>query len=144
MMLTRRSLAVTLSIALLLPVEGLTTAAAPGQAVPQVAIELDVHLVAPDVLQVHISYTCLPSPGPVGTVSITVTQAVPLEAAGVGEANLTCDGAGQELDVMVFGGPVFAPGDALASAQACTVLVCGMDSRKVVIESTLPIPAPIP
>jgi hypothetical protein len=144
MTLTRRALTIALAAAILMPFHGTSTTAAPGQPVPQMAIELDVHLVAPDVLVVHVAYTCEASPGPVGYLSLTVTQSVPLAAAGVGDANLTCDGAGHEVDVNVFGGPVFAPGDALASGQACTVLVCGMDSRKVVIESSLPIAWPVP
>jgi hypothetical protein len=133
MMLIRRSLAIVLAASLLLPAFALPATAAPGQPVPTVQVGLIVDLVAPALLKVHISYTCQPAPGPFGFVSITVTQSVPAEAAGVGDASLTCDGAGHELDVFVFGGPVFSRGDALASAQACTVLVCGTDSRKVVI-----------
>lgn len=134
MMLIRRGLAVVFATLLLTLSLAAPATAAPGQPVPTVQVGLVVELVTPNLVRVHVSYTCQPSPGPVGMVSVTVTQSSPLPAAAVGDANLTCDGAGHDADVLVFGGPVFAPGDALASAQACTVLVCGTDSRKVVIQ----------
>jgi hypothetical protein len=129
-----RGLAIVLAVSLLLPALAAPALAAPGQPVPSVQIGLVVTQLAPSLLSAQISYTCQPAPGPVGYIEVTVTQSSPLAAAGLGAANMMCDGAGHTVAVLVFGGPVFALGDALASAQACTVLVCGTDSRKVVIQ----------
>lgn len=132
---------VSLSIAL--SASGSAALAASGQPVPTVAIDLQVGLVAPTVLDVGLTYTCLPSPTPVGYVSVMVTQAgaVPSEASGA--SVLMCDGALHRTDVLVFGGPLFTPGDALASAQACTELTCGSDARKVVIVPAPPAGPPV-
>jgi hypothetical protein len=115
-------------------------AAAPGQPVPSVAIDLIVETVAPDVLQVGLMYTCWPSPTALGDVTVNLSQSSPLPAMGYGGADLTCDGANHRAVVMVFGGPVFAPGPAFATAQACTALTCGTDARKVTI---VPVQLPV-
>ena len=131
---TRGSLVIFLAIALVFaPPAVAPVAAAPGQPVPSVAIDLVVELVTPEILKVTLRYTCLPSPRAVGVVNVLVTQSVPQQAAAVGGAQLTCDGEPQDVEIEVFGGPAFAPGDALAFAQACTVATCGTDSRKVFI-----------
>jgi len=113
--------------------------AAAGQPVPSVAIDLIVQAIAPTVLQVTLAYTCQPEPTTLGSVGVAVTQAVPLPAQGSGDADLVCDGGNHTVVVTVFGGPAFAAGPALASAQACTSLTCGTDARKVTI-----VAAPLP
>src|SRR5438874_7943450 len=127
----RRIAAISISALLIAVFVPAPARAASGQPVPTVAIELIVELVTPEVLKVSLMYTCLPSPIPLGDVTVNVTQSSPLPAQGVGGADLICDGANRDVDVMVFGGPAFAPGDALATATACTALTCGTDSRKV-------------
>jgi hypothetical protein len=107
--------------------------------VPSVAIGRVIRAVAPTVLQVSLRYTCPPSPTSVGDVSVLVTQSAPLPAQGQGGDVLTCDGTHHDLVVTVVGGPSFAPGPALATAQACSALLCGSDARKVTI-----VPAPNP
>lgn len=136
----RRIAALCLSALLLAVSLPAPASAASGQPVPTVAIELIVELVTPELLTVSLQYTCLPSPLPIGDVTVSVTQSTPLPAQGVGGADLVCDGANRRVDVMVSGGPAFAPGDALASAQACTALTCGTDARKVTIVAA---PSPV-
>ena len=135
-----RALAIGIAVSLITSASPTTSRAASGQPVPTVAIGLTVEAVAPTVLKVALQYTCLPSPTPTGDVSVTVTQSVPLPASGFGDATLICDGANNQIEVMVYGGPVFAAGPALASAQACTGLTCGTDARKVTITEA---PAPV-
>ncbi len=113
---------------------------------PLVAIGLIVELVEPDVVKVALMYTCQPSPTAAGDVTVNLTQSSPLPASGSGATLLTCDGASHDVEVMVYGGPIFAAGPALASAQACTALTCGTDARKVTItEGPNPLaPSPLP
>ena len=127
------TLAICISALLVATASATPAQAAAGQPVPTVAIGLIVELVAPDVLKVAISYTCQPEPIALGNVTVSVSQAVPLPALGDGGADLTCDGAPHEVEVMVTGGPAFAAGPAQATAQACTTLTCGTDARKVTI-----------
>ena len=134
---SRRVLAVCISVVLIASTWSSPARAAAGQPVPSVAIGLIVELVAPDVLKVALMYTCQPSPTALGDVTVNITQSSPLPAQGTGGGNLTCDGASHDLEVMVYGGPMFAAGPALATAQACTALTCGTDARKVTITGTL-------
>ncbi len=127
------ALAICISALLVASASSTPARAAPGQPVPTVAIGLIVELVTPNVLKVSLMYTCQPEPTPLGNVTVSVSQAVPLPAQGDGGADLTCDGASHDVEVMVFGGPVFAAGPAQATAQACTTLTCGTDARKVTI-----------
>jgi len=108
--------------------------AAPGQPIPTVQIALVAHLITPTLVMVTVSYTCQPEPSTTGDLLVTVTQSAPIESAANSDVPITCDGAGHTQDVPVPGGPTFAPGNAFASALACTVLACGMDARKIVIE----------
>ena len=133
MMMFRRAAIFALAIALLVP-EATPVQAAPGQPVPVVQVGLVVQLITPEVLSVHVSYTCQPSPTTEAFIEVTVTQSSPSPASALGDAPITCDGAGHQIDVAVAGGPAFAPGAALALAQACTGLICGSDARKVVIQ----------
>jgi len=127
------ALAICISALLVATAASTQAQAAAGQPVPTVAIGLIVEAVAPSILKVTVAYTCQPSPTTAGDVSVTVAQSTPLPAEGSGGASLTCDGAPHDIEVMVFGGPAFAAGPALATAQACSLLTCGTDARKVTI-----------
>ena len=137
-------LAICISALLVASASSAPAQAASGQPVPTVAIALIVEAVTPTLLKVTLMYTCQPSPDPVGDAGVVVTQSIPLPAEAAGGATLTCDGASHDIEVMVSGGPAFAPGPALATAQACTQLTCGMDARKVTItEAPSPV-SPLP
>lgn len=136
---------ICISAVLVASASGGPAQAASGQPVPTVAIGLIIQEVAPTLLQVSLRYTCQPSPTSVGDLSVLVTQSAPLPAQAQGLSDLTCDGAPHDLVVPVVGGPAFAAGPALATAQACSALICGSDSRKVTIApSANPIGAGLP